>query len=188
MPEDDNGTGTDDKRDQQQDPRVPPAGQQQGQQNAGDGNHHKRQAEIWKERADADKARADALATELDALKTKTMSDSEKAIAAAKAEGAKAATDELTAKYSKRLVTATARSVLAGRVDDPQADALLEVIDPSAFLKNGEPDEAAIKTWADRVAPARQRIADLGQGRGRGENASGADINALIRRGAGRAG
>jgi len=184
-----------------------PAGgqtQQGGQQNAGqssgangsDANTDWRdRARTWEQRAnsdkagrDAEKARADSLAAELDKLKAQSMSDTEKAIAAAKAEGAKAATDELASRYGKRLVTATARSVLAGRVDDAQAEALLEVVDHNAFLrKDGEPDEAAIKTWADRVAPARQRVPDLGQGRGRGGTASGADINSMIRRGAGRA-
>lgn len=169
----------------------PPAGGAPANANGGAGDngqgseHWKSAARTWETRAKADGARAETLAAELEKLKAAQMTDTEKAIAQAKAEAAKAAQDEMAGKYGRRLVLSEARAALAGRdVADP--DALLEAFDHSGFLKDGEPDAAAIKTWAERIAPARQRIPDLGQGRGRGAAAQPTSINDLIRRGAGR--
>lgn len=100
-----------------------------------------------KARRDADKARKAAEA-ELEKLRADAMSDNEKAIAAAKAEGRTEALRETGAK----LVEAEVRAATAGRGVD--TDALLEGLDRSKFLgEDGDPDRDAIVAWVDRVAP-----------------------------------
>lgn len=108
-----------------------------------------------------------AAAKERDELKHAQMTDTEKAIEAAKAEGRQAA----AAEFGERLVAAEFTAAAAGRPVD--LDTLLSGLDRSRFLKDGEPDRDAITAFVDALAPAapaggapqgQQRGPDLEQG------------------------
>lgn len=113
------------------------------------------------------KENADA-AKQLDELRAQSMTDTEKAIAEARA----AADRDAAVRYGARLVDAEVRAAAAGRPIDVAA--LLEGLDRSRFLDDdGEPDVKAIGAWVDRIAPAAETPSparvDLGQGaRGNG--------------------
>lgn len=119
------------------------------------------QAEVdkWKatSRKHEDRAKANAAAQkELDAVKAASMSDQEKAVALAVAQ----ARAEAFAEVGGQLVDAAVRAAVAGRGID--ADALLDGLDRSRFLDDGQVDQAAITAWVDRIVPA--GTVDLGQG------------------------
>jgi hypothetical protein len=119
-------------------------------------------ATLAKERAKAREATKalNAAMAELEQLKAQTMSDGDKAIAAARAEAAA----ETAAKYGTRLATSAIKAAAAGRPIN--VEALLKSVDASKFLDDdGEPDEAAITEWLDELAPVGTRPPpDLGQG------------------------
>ena len=126
----------------------------------------KAEAEKWKSQArkHEERAKANANATkELEQLRQASMSDLEKAVDAAKAEGRK----EAIAAMGRRLVDAEVKAAAAGRKVD--VDALLDGLDRSRFLTDdGEPDTKAITAWVDRIVP-KPGVPDLGQGaRGNG--------------------
>lgn len=139
----------------------------------------------WKAlaRKHEDRAKANsAAARELDELRQKTMSETEKAVAAARDEGRKEAAKTLGA----RLVDAEVKIAVAGR--GVNVDALLDGLDRTRFLTDdGEPDTKAIAQWVDKLVPAGGQLGrpDLGQG-ARGAPAGGGDMNALLRRASGR--
>lgn len=114
-------------------------------------------------RKDAEKAHKAATA-ELEKLREASMSEQEKAVSAAKAEGRTEALREA----GTRMVDAEVRAAATGRNVD--TDALLEGLDRSKFLDaDGDPDRDSITAWIDRVAPAQQErtpdgFPDLGQG------------------------
>lgn len=113
----------------------------------------------WEERS---KANYEA-AQELERLKLETLPEQERLLAEAEAKGSAAA----TAKLAGRLVDAELRTALKGRHGD--VDAVLEGLDRSKFLVDGEPDTAAIASWVDRIAPETETTPaspwpDLGQG------------------------
>jgi membrane protein involved in colicin uptake len=124
-----------------------------------------------KARRDADK-RAKELAAELEKFQQAAMTETEKAIAAARQE----ATAETIRTFGSRLVDAEVKAAAAGRGVD--IDALLEGLDRTRFLTDdGEPNAAAIKAWVDRIAPessATPGVVDLGQGNRGG--AAGSDM------------
>lgn len=119
-------------------------------------------ARKWEQRAKENAAAA----KELEQFRQQSMTDTEKAVDAARnegrAEGARTA--------SERIARAEIRAAAAGRNVD--VEALLEGVDPKRFLDDdGEPDTKAIAAWMDRVAPAakeseqaQQGWPDLGQG------------------------
>jgi hypothetical protein len=119
-----------------------------------------------------DQAKANAAAAkELEQLKVASMSELEKAVALARAEGLA----EGQKAASARLAVAEIKAALAARPVD--VEAILEGIDPSRFLgDDGEPDVKAIRTWADRIAPEPEPqpqgyVPNLAQGtRGSGRN------------------
>lgn len=126
-----------------------------------------KEVEKWQAlaRKHEDRAKANATAAkELEKLRTESMSDMEKAIAQARQEAA----TEATKGFGARLVDAEVKAAAAGRPVD--VDALLEGLDRNRFLTDdGEPDQAAISAWVDRIAPVRDEAAavlptDLGQG------------------------
>lgn len=127
----------------------------------------------------------DTLKAELDKLRTASMSEQEKAVAAAKEEGRTAAAEEARKTFGSRLVDAELKAALAGRaVDEKQRTALLSRLDRTQFLTaDGEVDAKAVTEWANDVAPTRAPSYDGGA---RGGPAKGADMNTLIRRAAGR--
>ena len=90
-----------------------------------------------------------ATKAELEKLRASTMSEQEKAVAAAKTEGAREAA--LTA--GRRLAAAEFRAAAAGRLSD--AGAALELIDLARFVgDDGEPDTKAIAAAVDKIAAA----------------------------------
>lgn len=124
-----------------------------------------KEVEKWQSlaRKHEDRAKANsAAAKELEALKASTMNETEKAVAAAKAEGRTEALREA----GTVLVKAEIRAAAAGRAVD--IDALLDGIDPARFIDtDGNPDRDEITKWVDRVAPAPTGAAgvpNLGQG------------------------
>lgn len=135
---------------------------------AGDAPDTAAELDKWRSlaRKHEERAKANAAAVkELEQLKAQSMSDTEKAIAAARLEAAA----EAAKVYGGRLVDAEVKAAAAGRPVD--IDALLEGLDRTRFLgDDGDPDTAAIAAWVDRVAPAPEpeptgppRL-DLGQG------------------------
>lgn len=110
-----------------------------------------KQVEHWKSMAKKNEQRAKEnakAATELEQFRQQSMTEQEKAVAAARDEGR----SEGLRNAGARLVEAEVRAAAKGRV--PDVDALLEVLDPSKFLgEDGEPDRDAIAAWVDRFAP-----------------------------------
>lgn len=136
----------------------------------------------WKNEARRQERETKKLRTELEQLRQASMSDQEKAVAAAREEGRK----EAAKQTGVRLVDAEVRACAAGRKVD--VDALLDGLDRSRFLTDdGEPDTKQIAAWVERIAPASANGApDLGQGT-RSGGSPDADMNSLLRRAAGRA-
>lgn len=147
----------------------------------------KAEAEKWQalSRKHEDRAKANSTAAkELEQVRQAAMTDTEKAVAIAKAEGRKEALSAMGA----RLVDAEVKAAVTGR--NVNVDALLDGLDRSRFLTDdGEPDTKAIAAWVDKLAPRADTAngfrPDLGQG-ARGAPASGADMNSMLRRAAGR--
>lgn len=164
-------------------PSAGPAGDSAGEQQTGTQDDGWRdRARTWETRAKADKKRADDLAAEVERLRSASMSDAEKAIAAAKEEGQKLG---LAAGVGEA-VAARLEAALA-HLPDPQRDALIDSVSRDRFVgADGKPDRAAIKAWAAQVAPkatARDSFPALGQGQRTPTQTT--DMNALIRRHAG---
>lgn len=136
------------------------------------------EVEKWKElsRKNEERAKANAgAAKELEELKKTTMSDTDKAIEAARKEGA----TEAAKKAGARLVDAEVKAAAAGRKVDVAA--LLEGLDRSRFLtEDGEPDTKAIEEWVEKVAPEKGETPDLGQG-SRNGGKGGGGMNDVIR-------
>lgn len=134
-------------------------------------------AVLAKERRTAREAtqRARAAEKERDDIKKAHMTESEKAIADARAEGRA----EAMKTTGVRLVDAEVKAAAAGRKGD--VGALLEGLDRSRFLTDdGEPDSKAIAAWVDKVLPSKAGPLDLGQG-ARGGSGGTTDMNQLIR-------
>ncbi|GAA4684566.1 hypothetical protein [Streptomyces youssoufiensis] len=126
----------------------------------GDGTDWKAHARKWEERA---KANAKAQA-ELEKLRQAQMSDQEKAIEAAKAEGRTAAASE----YGQRLAAAEFRAAVAAAGID-LGDAA-EYIDVTRFVgEDGEVNVAAIKSAVTKFS----RLAPRGPGRSGGDLGGG---------------
>lgn len=141
------------------------------------------EVEKWKALAKKHEGRAkenaDA-ARELERIKAETMTETEKAVKAAREEGRVEARRET----STKLVAAEFRVVLAGRGVD--ADALLEGVDMSRFLTvDGDPDGAAIGAWVERIAPKVDEkpasFPDLGQGARGGSSTNELNGDPLLR-------
>lgn len=116
---------------------------------------------LAKERAAAREATKalKAVQAELDELRAASLSDTEKAIAAARTEAAA----ETAKTFGSRLATAAIKAAAAGR--NLNVEALLKRVDAAAFIgDDGEPDEDAITEWLDELAPAGKPSPDLGQG------------------------
>lgn len=108
--------------------------------------------EKWKTQARKHEERAKAnaaAAKELEQFKQQSMTDTEKAVEAARNEGR----SEGAKSASERIARAEIRAAAAGRNVD--VTALLEGVDAKRFLDDdGEPDTKAITAWMDRIAPA----------------------------------
>jgi hypothetical protein len=126
----------------------------------------------WKEMARKHEERAKAnanAAKELEQLRHQAMTDQEKAVAQARAEGLA----EGITRGVARTVRAEIKAAAAGRLTPEQVEALLEVTNLAVFVgEDGEVDEAKVLRFVDGIAPmpddaeqaTRQGFPDLGQG------------------------
>jgi hypothetical protein len=135
----------------------------------------------------AEKAARDAQA-ELDKIRKAGMSEQERAVAEAKAAGR----NEALAEVTDRLVRSEIRAAAAGKLADP-GDAAALLGDLKRFVKDGDVDDKAIASAIDELvkakpylAPAGSRRTPLPSGDTNTSNRTGFDINAEIRRKAGR--
>lgn len=134
--------------------------------------------EKWKAMSRENEKKLTAATKALDAKNRESMSDTEKAVAEARAE----ARTETLREVGGRLAAAAIRVAAAGRSVD--VDALIEGVDATRFLDDqGEPDAKAIQAWVDRVAPqAAPAKRDLGVGpRGQSGDTPIGDDNNLLR-------
>jgi hypothetical protein len=163
-------------------PEPPPAAPDDGLGEAG-------QKAIAAERT-ARKAAEKAAKTaqdELDKLRTATMSETEKAIAEAKAEGRKTALSEVNGK----LLRSEIRAAAAGKLADPD-DAPLLLGDLDQFLdKDGDPIPKAIASAIDTLVKSKPYLASAGSRPGPlpgggAKPSNGFSMNDEIRRMAGR--
>lgn len=145
----------------------------------------KAEAEKWQAlaRKNEDRAKGNAAAAkELERVKAAAMTETEKAVAEAKLAGR---TEALTA-VGARLATAELRAAAAGRVDQATLAGFLEYADLTKFVgEDGEPDAKAIEAAVKKLG-GDQRPTDF-DGGARTPAAKPNDMNALIRRQAGRA-
>jgi glucose/arabinose dehydrogenase len=120
-------------------------------------------------RGEAAKYRSEAknAAEELEKLRKAAMSEQERAIVEARAEGRLSAMSE----FGARVVDAEIRAAAAGRFTDGQMRVLLQGLNRSAFLaEDGSVDEKSVHEFVDGIAPPPQQatdqrtILDLGQG------------------------
>jgi hypothetical protein len=95
---------------------------------------------------DAERKRTRKLEADLAKAQQQGMTDAEKAIADAKAEGKAEAAREA----ALRLAAAEFRAAAVGKIADP--DAALDVLDLAKLVKDGEPDKKAIAAVVDRLA------------------------------------
>jgi hypothetical protein len=104
--------------------------------------------EVTKLRAVLDDERKQRKAAEakLDKLTRDGMTEQERAVATAKAEGRA----EAAAEHARDLAAAEFRAKAAGRIADPAA--ALAVLDLDKLVKDGKPDEAAIAKLVDQLA------------------------------------
>jgi hypothetical protein len=146
-------------------------------------------------KAERDDARREAkrvkeLEAELDKVRNATATDAEKALNAAKAEGAA----EATTRANERILRSEVRALATGKFADP-GDAL-NFLDLAEFRvnENGDFDQKAVTKALDAVladkpylaAATGQRVPGVPVGARQGAPAS-EDMNAMIRRAAGRA-
>lgn len=144
--------------------------------------------DAFKSRARAAEREAKAAKAELDALKTQSMSDQEKAVQAARAEGEQAALGTAT----KRLVNSEVRIAAAGKFSDPADAVRLIDFDDIKVGDDGEPDTKQIARLVDALLKEKPYLAAGPQPGGsfdqgaRTTAKSGDDMNARIRQAAGR--
>lgn len=130
------------------DPGTPPATPPAAAADGDDGTDWKARAREWEKRAKENKGAVDELAT----LRQQSMSDQEKAVAAAEKTGRTAA----TAEYATKLAAAHFEAAVA-RAGLDLGDAA-DLIDTSRFVADGEVDTDAIKAAVKKLAklaPAR---------------------------------
>lgn len=144
---------------------------------AGESKDWQAEATKWQAlaRKQEERAKANASAAkELEQLRQQSMSDQEKAVAVARAEG-KA---EALSAVMGQLAAAEIRAAAAGRMSEEQLEALLEATNTAVFIgENGDIDRAKVQRFVDGIAPplAEEPVPagfpDLGQG-ARGSNAA----------------
>lgn len=143
--------------------------------------------EAFKARARAAEKSAKDAQSELERLRQAAMSDTEKAVATAKAEGRKEALAEVTS----RLVRAEVKAAAAGKVADPDDVAAL-LGDLNAYVKDdGEVDSKSLASAIDALVKAKPYLAAAGAKPaplpgGGAKPTTGFSVNDEIRRMAGR--
>jgi hypothetical protein len=111
------------------------------------------EAEKWKAQSrknEADKKENAKKLKEYDAWKESQLSENERAVMAAREEGAAS----VRAEFSAKLAATAFKSAAAGRLADPEK--VLARVDVAQFLTDsGDPDEEAIADFIDSIAPAK---------------------------------
>ena len=131
------------------------------------------QRALAREREAAAEARREAatMKAELEALRASQMSDHEKALAAAKAEGVA----EVSAKFAQRVLLSEVRAAAASKLADPTDAVRLLDLDKFKVADDGTVDVAAITSAIDELVtskpylaagkpPASRTATDTGQG------------------------
>lgn len=141
----------------------------------GDTKDWKAEADKWRALSKETEKKAKANLAELEQLRQQSMSDTEKAVAQAHADGR---AEALSAVLGK-LAAAEIRAAAAGRLSDDQIEALLEATNTAAFIgDDGDIDRAKVQRFVDGIAPplteqeTRPGFPDLGQGARGGSNAA----------------
>lgn len=113
----------------------------------------KGEAEKWKTQArkHEDRAKTNASAAkELEQLRQQSMSDTEKAVAQARAEGRTEAIKEAAGK----MAAAEIRIAAAGRLSDQQVATLVDGVNLAAFVADdGDVDAGKVREFVDGIAP-----------------------------------
>lgn len=142
----------------------------------------KAEAEKWQALARKNEERAKSnsqAAKELEKVRAAAMTETEKAVAEAKAAGVA----EAARQAGPRIVRAEFRAAAAGQVDKQTLDAYLEDVDLTKFLTDdGEPDIKAIEARIKRLGGGKPADFDGGA---RTPAAKPTDMNAQIRQLAG---
>lgn len=106
-----------------------------------------------------------------DDLERELMSDRERAAL----EAGEAAKAETTSTYLPRLVAAEFKAAAAGRIAADALKGIIEPLDLSRFVKDGEVDEAKVAAYVDSIAPAtKQQRGPSATGLGGRRDAGGA--------------
>ena len=155
-------------------PDGTPVADMTAQEQAAYWKHHSR---TWESRAKAmgDYDELKAKAAELDKVRAEQMTEQEKAVTAAKAEGRSEATREANEQAAKAIL----RAALGAR--DVPADTIekhARFVNVAEFIGDGGLDDEALVEYAISLAgsPAAQPVPDMGQGRrGEGPKTSEAD-------------
>ena len=139
----------------------------------------KAEAEKWKAHArkheNAAKVNSKA-ATELEQLRQSSMSETEKAVAKAKAEGRTEAVAELAVGRAEDAI----RFSVGDRIPSAELDDLLSDLNLTRFVKeDGAIDRDKVKNYVDRIVPKGRKAPDLGQG-ARGGSNDGGDGSFLV--------
>lgn len=160
---------------------APPVEQQD------DSTDWKSEARKWETRAKKSAADASAAAEK---AREKTLTESEKAIEAARKEAAETARSEAATAYQQRLASAELRAAAGGRLKDPADAARFIDLADLEFDKNGDLDSKAATAAVDRLLKEKPYLAQgvpqrgTADGGNRGGTPPG-DMNSLIRQAAG---
>lgn len=132
----------------------------------------------------SERGKRQKLETELEELRKKTMTEAEKAVAAAKEEGRK----EATLEANRRIVASEVKAAAGGKLSDP-GDAAALLGDLDRFIVKGEVDTKAIAAAIDELVKSKPYLAAAGgkkpaalPGGGKSEAASGSSFNDELRR------
>lgn len=144
-------------------PDATPVTEMSAEQQAAYWRHHARKhEERVKALGDYDDLKAKA--AKLDELEAANASETDKAVKAAREEAKSEALREVGGKMVDAHIKA---AVTAGRLDEAQADIVLDGLDRTRFLtSDGGVDADKVKTFLDSIAPAKGNgFPDLGQGK-----------------------
>ncbi len=157
-------------------PATPPANAPEG---LGEAGLKALQAE--RSRAEAAEREAAAAKAEAETLRAKNMTESEKAIEAARKEGAQ----EASTTANRRIVRSEIRAAAAGKVSDPE-DAAALLGDLDRFIVKGEVDSKAITEAISELVKVKPYLAPAGRAKplpgGGATQHSGFSMNDEIRR------
>lgn len=147
------------------------------------GDAGKQALQRMKAERDEQKRLARTTQAELEKLRNATATEQEKALHAARSEGA----TEAAKSFGQRLARTEFDAAAARRNPDFDTAGPLEYVDLAKFVgEDGEPDTKAIKAAVERLVPEATGTPSF-DGGSRRSAPKGNDMNALIRKAAGRA-